>query len=132
MKKWIIVSIFLTLFLGSCKTEIVRDTAYFLRHPAEGVSQADIWFKEKKFVKSFELCEALMNQYKSSSMVNSCITHNLNISSHYYQEWNKVIAEIQKAQTKEEKHKAIDDFIASKPLASYVVMAKDQKNSIIE
>ena len=132
MKRLIIVTILITLFLGSCKTEIVRDTAYFLRHPAEGVSQADIWFKEKKFVKSFELCEALMNQYKSSSMVNSCITHNLNISNHYYQEWNKVLAEIQKAQTKEEKHRAIDGFIASKPLTSYIAIAKDQKNGLID
>ena len=132
MKRLIIVTILIALFLGNCKTEIVRDTAYFLRHPAEGVSQADIWFKEKKFVKSFELCEALMNQYKSSSMVNSCITHNLNISNHYYQEWNKVLARIQKSRTKEEKHRAIDDFIASKPLTSYIAMAKDQKNGIID
>ena len=126
------VIILITLFLGSCKTEIVRDTAYFLRHPAEGVSQADLWFKEKKLVKSFELCEALMKQYKSSSMVNSCITNNLNISNHYYQEWNKVLARIHKAQTKEEKHEAIDDFIASKPLTSYIAIAQDQKNGIID
>ena len=130
MRKSLIILILLGIGFIACKTETVKDTAYFLRHPAEGVSQADKWYKEKKLVESYQLCEALMNKYKGSSMVNSCITHNLNISSHYYKEWNKVIAKIENSESNEEKHKAIDAFIASKPLPSYIEIAQKKNASI--